>query len=1616
MGVPLKPFRILLASALLATLAAVASAQEYAPGELLVRWKPSLKPGARTSALAALGAESVRAYRVPGLERVRVLGVSVEEAVARLSLDPRVEYAEPDWIWSIDRVPNDPDYPEQYALHNTGQAGGTPGADISAEGAWDRYTGDPELRIGILDTGAQLDHPDLAANLWTNPGEIPGNAEDDDLNGYVDDVHGYDFVNRDGEPRDDNGHGTHTAGTIAAVGNNAIGVTGVAWRARIVVLKFLNSSGNGTTSNAVEALEYASRVGVRLTNNSWGGGAYSRALEDAVAAAGDAGQLFVAAAGNARTNTDVNANYPGALPQDCIISVAATDAADQLASFSNYGPTTVDLAAPGDEILSTFVNGTYRRMSGTSMAAPHVSGAVALLWGRFPAMDAAEVKSRLLRFSDALPQLTGRCVSGGRLNVDVASADPDFVAPGGIADLRAEAAGSNSMDLAWTAPGDDGASGTARRYELRVSLQPITPENFGSALAFPAPRPQGAGTPERWRLRGLAAENTYWCALLARDEFGNAGPVSNAISFSTLGPPRLAFEPGDVSASASTGTQLVRNVEIVNASAGTLEWRALAPELDLGEGSARSAPVPVWPAPALAKGEDGPVREPVAANAGGPDAFGYRWLDSDEPGGPVFRWVDIAQPANVVAITGDEAVSARLPIGFSFPFYGRRFTTLRVCSNGYLEFSDLGPVFVNAGLPTASGPRSMVAPFWDDLHLGSGVDKVFLRSDGTRCVVSWEAVGRFNDAASRMTFQAVLYPSGEIRFQYRTMTGTTTSATAGIQDSTRTVGLTVAFNQPYVKDELAVRFVPLRQWLEILPTEGFVPPGGRQAVELRMDASGLASGDYGARARFITNDPDAQDTSVVVRLAVTGAPHLVLTPAALDFGAHFLGAHDTLSLTLANDGVDPLEVAAITTDRGAFRVNSTGFTLLPGESVSRMVEFTPDAVADFAGTLTVSSNDPVRPVATLALHGVGSETPEIEASVAQLRVAATPQLHAEAAAPGRIVLLRNSGGAPLAWTASAYQGLIGAAPAGSVLPRAGTVDPFVVAKGATSPGPGISGDGGPDAFGYRWVDSDAPGGPAFAWEEVAHLGTRLFGGADDSVATVPLPFPFTFYGRAYSSVNVCTNGFLSFVSRDTTFANTDLPNLKPGVPRALIAPLWTDLDLRAARGNGRVYAHHDGSKFILEWKDAVHFSGASPYTFQVFLWPSGMIEYQYLSLGPLTTASTVGIQDSSGTVGLTVAYNVPYLHTGLRVRFSFQDDWLKLDRTSGLTAPGAEDTLRVTFDSRDHRDGDYAGELRIASNAVEQPLLVVPCAMRVGLQTSPAEAQPGVVAAVSQAPNVRFLLLPGQPGEGVRLSSLRLGGEPVVPASDPRHEGDGRLSLEFRAVDLLARLPAQAAGDWKLSGEYESSGWFEASASLEVHAPALSGGPLPAFGSDGPPAVLRAGDPVVLQWQPPPGGADDYAVAYSPDGGLRWHDLGHPVTTQFTLVPAEASEAAMVEVVARRGDAVLGTWLTSVFIVEAEDPPPVPARFAFVRTSANPARGGATLELSLPVASDVEVSVFDTRGARVRTLAQGRMAPGRVPVAWDGQDQSGRRAAAGFYLIRALAGGNEAVVRIALLR
>lgn len=340
---------------------------------------------------------------------------------------PEVEYAEPNYEISLDqsgsdnrdlRV-NDPRFEEQWALANDGRQGGKEGADISAMQAWATTKGSDQIVVAVLDSGVEYTHADLVNNIWTRPASMSP-YQDRDL-GTIDDIHGYNVITNNGDPTDENGHGTNCAGIIGAECGNNLGVCGVNWKIQIMPLKFLNAGGFGTVLGAVEAINYAidrKRAGVnlRIINMSWGLSQHSRALEDVIRKASEAGILFVAASGRSNSDNDVKQHYPSGYNIRNVISVAASDRSDALASFSNYGATSVQLAAPGKDILTTALGNEYELHSGTSMAAPVVAGVAALALSAQPGLSVDQLRSVLLESVDKLPGLRGKVSTGGRIN------------------------------------------------------------------------------------------------------------------------------------------------------------------------------------------------------------------------------------------------------------------------------------------------------------------------------------------------------------------------------------------------------------------------------------------------------------------------------------------------------------------------------------------------------------------------------------------------------------------------------------------------------------------------------------------------------------------------------------------------------------------------------------------------------------------------------------------------------------------------------------------------------------------------------------------------------------------------------------------------------------------------------------------------------------------------------------------------------------------------------------------------------------------------------------------------------------------------------------------------
>jgi subtilisin family serine protease len=477
---------------------------------LLVKFAAGVNAEDREAAAARIGGKRLIEYGlVPGLTVVSKGNhqLSLGQAMQALREQPGVEYVEPDYPVEMLATPNDPSYASQWGM-----------ANILAPTAWDLVSGAPGVTVAVLDSGIDFTHLDLAGNIWVNPGEIDGNGLDDDGDGFVDDVVGWDFVNNDNVPYDPLGHGTHVAGVIGATGNNALGVAGVCWDVQMLAVKVLDDTGAGPISATIAGLNYAVARGARVANASWGTTNFSQALYDAIASARDYGTLLVAAAGNGGSdvvgdNNDVLPYYPASYNLDNVIAVAAIDSTSKKTVFSNYGVNSVDLGAPGKAIYSTYPNNSYMNADGTSTATPHVAGTAALVWAAHPEWsqpaDYLKVREQILVTARSISSLSNKTVTGATLDTGsaVTRALYPLTTPTGLAGT----ASSNSVALVWADTGTewqynversaDGGSTWTGIASLKLNTQAYTDTGLQAATTYKY-RVQGANS---W---GMSAYST----------------------------------------------------------------------------------------------------------------------------------------------------------------------------------------------------------------------------------------------------------------------------------------------------------------------------------------------------------------------------------------------------------------------------------------------------------------------------------------------------------------------------------------------------------------------------------------------------------------------------------------------------------------------------------------------------------------------------------------------------------------------------------------------------------------------------------------------------------------------------------------------------------------------------------------------------------------------------------------------------------------------------------------------------------------------------------------------------------------------------------------------------
>ena len=523
---------------------AIVNGHQAVAGEVLVRFADTSGLASVQESIEQIAATENVAVGRRGLRRIRSQARNVEQLLVHFRAQPGVVFAEPNYIVHAIATPNDARFAELWGLLNTGQrvggSLGVPGADISAPSAWAQSTGSRAHVVGIIDSGIDYTHPDLAANIWSAPTAFTVTIGGVDITCPAG-SHGFNAIARSCDPMDTLGHGTHVAGTAGAIGNNGIGVAGVNWTASLIAAKFLDDVGAGTTADAIDSIDFMIQVkeafgaggaNIRVLNNSWGGGAFSTALRDVIASAAASDILFVAAAGNFARDTDVAPFYPASYDVPNVVAVAASTNQDRLWPPSNYGAASVDLAAPGEFVFSTNPGGAYGYRSGTSMAAPHVAGAAALVLSTC-AYDTLELKDILLSTVDVVPALAARTLTGGRLNVDraVRSCLPDGIPPEPAGLVAAP--GDAQVALTWH------SAGTATSYNLKradVSGGPYLVIAGGLAATH-------------YLDTGVVNGQTYYYVVSAVNGFGESADSLEASATPRLVPPvrpsDLQAVPGD---------------------------------------------------------------------------------------------------------------------------------------------------------------------------------------------------------------------------------------------------------------------------------------------------------------------------------------------------------------------------------------------------------------------------------------------------------------------------------------------------------------------------------------------------------------------------------------------------------------------------------------------------------------------------------------------------------------------------------------------------------------------------------------------------------------------------------------------------------------------------------------------------------------------------------------------------------------------------------------------------------------------------------------------------------------------------------------------------------------
>ena len=598
------------------------------------------------------------------------------------------------------------------------------------------------------------------------------------------------------------------------------------------------------------------------------------------------------------------------------------------------------------------------------------------------------------------------------------------------------------------------------------------------------------------------------------------------------------------------------------------------------------------------KGRPEVINPPVVLSRGGPDAFGYEWVDSDEPDGPTYEWRDITGDGTQIPITMDDENQGPFDIGFDFPYYGQTYSQFYVCSNGWISFTSTSAQYTNGELPNIDAPENMLAPFWDDLYAPDG-GAYWYRSDGNELVVSFIDIPHIGGGGP-YTFQIVLRSAGTMLYEYSTLGAPLNDCTVGLQNGDGSIGMTMTYNADYLHDSMAIRIAD--------HPEGFSP------AHFNL---------YRATAPNVPVDPAHRIASI------PGTELAYIDTTNVNNGTTY---YYVMTATWADSIASP-------------------------------------ASNEASGTPVLGARMTLNPLSFDLTGSMGSIT------TANLNIA-------------------NPGGLPLSFVidpTSSSAILSAKTPAKAVRP-AQPETPVVLTKDqvpeSNNP-PMLLGRGGPDEFGYIWIDSDEPDGPANSWVEITDRGNQVFLFDDQNVGPFDLQFSFPFYDGVFTSFYICSNGWASFTSTGTTYSNGLLPD--PFAPQNMLAIFWDDLNPSMG---GEIWYYTSADSAIISWINVPHYSEGGPYTFQIVLTSGGGVFYNYQDVGFPDNSCTIGIQDGSGTVGLQVAYDQAYVHNALTIRFSA--GWLSTNPGSGVVNAGGNTNISVICDATTLTVGTYTGSLTVS--------------------------------------------------------------------------------------------------------------------------------------------------------------------------------------------------------------------------------------------------------------------------------------------------------------------------------